>query len=55
MISILSTLQPDFAQKFDRIVDARRESGGFWLVFFEIPYFEVKDVDPLEDHGVQCW
>jgi hypothetical protein len=28
---------------------------GFWLVFFEIPYFEVKDVDPLEDHGVQCW
>jgi acetyl/propionyl-CoA carboxylase alpha subunit len=34
----------------------RRARGlGFWLVFFEIPYFEVKDVDPLEDHGVQCW
>jgi hypothetical protein len=26
---------------------------GFWLVFFEIPYFEVKDVDPLEDHGAE--
>ena len=26
MINILSTLQPDFTSKFDRIVDARRES-----------------------------
>ncbi len=28
MTPILSTLQPDFAQKFDRIVDARRESDS---------------------------
>jgi histidinol dehydrogenase len=28
MMNILSTLQPDFAAKFDRIVDARRESDS---------------------------
>lgn len=28
MIQMLSTLQPDFAQKFDRIVDARREADS---------------------------